>query len=466
MSAIEVNNTAETITVPLTLIDADPHNRKVTLDADFVRSIQLHGVIQPVIVVPHPTEADRYQLVAGERRVKAAAKAGLTAVPAQVRHLNVQEAIELQAIENLHRQDLKPCEEARVMFRLVELGMTKKDLAARIAKSQKYVSGRLSLLELPADVRRRIDTGELTVEGGLALVSLVEHPDELAAVVEGIDEDATGEDVSYAVRSTLRDIEYQRELGAAVQRLTEAGVTVLENEGYQPRGYTRIASWGGVNVDAEAHEAEPCHAVIFQARSTDAAPVCTDRKRHAANGESPLKDASRQTTGGVSDEERERRRQEREAVKARGDHLATVLGGKVRKPDAVEFAVTLFIDEASASVSMAAGKLLGIEGDTTQPWSFKQKLGDLAESSEANRLRVTAALCAAKCEERLRYGTGEAVVRYYAWLARLGYELTPMEEARLVEAQCRLSEENVIDGEPDDESLELSPEDLEDVALD
>ena len=84
----------------------DPGNRKVSLDAQFVASIRTHGVIQPLLVTPHPDTEGAYHLVAGHRRLAAAAKLGHSTVPALVRDLSDQEKLELALVENLQRQDL------------------------------------------------------------------------------------------------------------------------------------------------------------------------------------------------------------------------------------------------------------------------------------------------------------------------------------------------------------------------
>ncbi len=84
----------------------DPGNRKVSLDAQFVASIRTHGVIQPLLVTPHPDTEGAYHLVAGHRRLAAAAKLGHATVPALVRDLSDQEKLELALVDNLHRQDL------------------------------------------------------------------------------------------------------------------------------------------------------------------------------------------------------------------------------------------------------------------------------------------------------------------------------------------------------------------------
>jgi ParB family transcriptional regulator, chromosome partitioning protein len=122
--------TTETIEqLPIEAIVPDPGNRKVVLDAQFVNSIRTHGVIQPLLVTPHPDEEGTFHLVAGHRRLGAARKVGLGTVPALVRTMSDQEKLELALVDNLQRQDLSVLDEAVAMTRLVELGMSASALA-------------------------------------------------------------------------------------------------------------------------------------------------------------------------------------------------------------------------------------------------------------------------------------------------------------------------------------------------
>jgi len=123
----------ETETVHQLAIEAvvpDPGNRKAEPDAQFVASVRTHGVIQPLLVTPDADDPSLYKLVAGERRWRAARKVGLGTVPAIIRVLSEQQVLELQIIENLQRQGLRPTQEAVAMARLVEMGMSASRLAS------------------------------------------------------------------------------------------------------------------------------------------------------------------------------------------------------------------------------------------------------------------------------------------------------------------------------------------------
>ncbi|NCO38225.1 MAG: stage 0 sporulation protein J [Armatimonadetes bacterium CG_4_10_14_3_um_filter_66_18] len=123
-------------------------------------SIRTHGVLQPLVV---RRVGDKYQCVVGERRVRAATAAGLTAVPAVVREFSDQEMLALAIVENAQRQDLSPLESAAAYKRLTEeFGMTQQEVAAAIGKSRSAVANTLRLLDLPDPILEALAAGELT----------------------------------------------------------------------------------------------------------------------------------------------------------------------------------------------------------------------------------------------------------------------------------------------------------------
>ena len=115
-------------------------------------SIREHGVIQPIIV--RPIENGKYELIAGERRSKASALAGLTTIPAIVRNMDDKESAKVSLLENLQRKNLSPIEEARTYKRILELeDMSQGDLARTMGKSQPLIANKLRLLSLPEEVQ-------------------------------------------------------------------------------------------------------------------------------------------------------------------------------------------------------------------------------------------------------------------------------------------------------------------------
>ncbi len=154
---------------------------------ELAASIATRGVIQPIIVRPHP-EGQGYQLVAGERRWRAAQKARLHEIPALVRNLSDREVMALALIENLQREDLSPVEEARAYHRLSEEeGMIQVDIAKMVEKSRSHVANMMRLMTLPDPVLGLIEQGKLTMGHARALIGRDDavHLAEIA-VAEGL----------------------------------------------------------------------------------------------------------------------------------------------------------------------------------------------------------------------------------------------------------------------------------------
>ncbi len=147
---------------------------KDELDA-LASSIRLRGVVQPILVRPIEGESYAYQIVAGERRWRAAQLAGLHRIPVFVRNLTDEAALEFALIENIQRSDLNPLEEARGYAELTRrFGRSQDDLAAAIGKSRSHVANTLRLLRLPSAVQEHLAAGRLTAGHARALLELAQ----------------------------------------------------------------------------------------------------------------------------------------------------------------------------------------------------------------------------------------------------------------------------------------------------
>lgn len=132
-------------------------------------SMRQNGVLQPLLVTPRGNE---FELVAGERRWRAARLAGLQRVPVLVRDVDARESLKLAILENVQREDLNPIEEAHGYRRLMEeFQMTQQDLAERLGKSRSSIANTLRLMQLPAEVQQRIESGEMSAGHARALLS-------------------------------------------------------------------------------------------------------------------------------------------------------------------------------------------------------------------------------------------------------------------------------------------------------
>lgn len=155
-------------------IEPNPYQPRQIFDdekmEDLVASMKEHGVIQPLIV---RRSGLGYQLVAGERRLRAAIMAGLEKVPVVVRDMSDREAMEISLVENLQREDLGPIEEAEAYQRLAqEFGLTQEQIAKRVGKSRPDISNTLRLLKLEDEVKELINQGKISGSHGRALVGL------------------------------------------------------------------------------------------------------------------------------------------------------------------------------------------------------------------------------------------------------------------------------------------------------
>ena len=161
--------------IPVELIDRNPFQTRSHVDAqqldELAASIAATGVVQPVLVRPLPN--GRFQLIAGERRWLASQKAGKSAVPAILRQVSDEQAMEMTIVENLQRADLNPIEQARAYERLSrDFKMTQEQMAQRTGKDRASVANFLRLLRLPAEVQAQVEKGDLSFGHARALLAL------------------------------------------------------------------------------------------------------------------------------------------------------------------------------------------------------------------------------------------------------------------------------------------------------
>lgn len=149
---------------------------------ELAQSIRVRGILQPLLVRPHPTDPERFQIIAGERRWRAAGAAGLHEVPTLVREMADTDAAAVALVENLQRQDLNAIDEAEGYERLIkQFGLTQEAVGQAIAKSRSHVSNTLRLLNLPPTVKEALRSGVISAGHARALLS---HPEPDAAMRE------------------------------------------------------------------------------------------------------------------------------------------------------------------------------------------------------------------------------------------------------------------------------------------
>jgi ParB family transcriptional regulator, chromosome partitioning protein len=160
--------------LPVEVIKPNPNQPRTKIDPEslsaLASSIEANGVVQPLLV--RPLADGSYELIAGERRWRAAQAAGLAKVPAVVRDQELAERLQVALIENMVREDLNPIDEARACAALVdELGLSKEDLARRVGRSRPAVSNLIRLLDLPDEARELLESGKLSEGHGRALLA-------------------------------------------------------------------------------------------------------------------------------------------------------------------------------------------------------------------------------------------------------------------------------------------------------
>jgi ParB family chromosome partitioning protein len=192
--------------IPLNLIEPNPNQPRIHFDeealTELAASIRELGVLQPILV--RLVDGDRYQIVAGERRWKAAHRAGLATVPAIVRVVDEAASVEQALVENLQREDLNPLEEAAAYQQLIEdFHLTHEDVAKRVGRSRAAVTNTLRLLQLPAAVRHLVSENRLSPGHARALLGTPDRSLQEALARRALEESWTVRAVEDAIREAV-----------------------------------------------------------------------------------------------------------------------------------------------------------------------------------------------------------------------------------------------------------------------
>ena len=213
-------------TLPIDKLEPGPFQPRTSFHADtlaeLVDSIRTRGILQPLLARPHPKQPGKFQIIAGERRWRAAQQAGLHDVPVLIRDLPDNEAMAASLVENLQRQDLNPIEEGEGFRRLIEeFGLTQEQLGAAVGKSRSHVANAMRLLQLPPSVRVDVQNGKLSAGHARALLA---HPDPEDAAKQVI---ARGLNVRQTeALATAKPIEP----GARAEKIKDPETEALERE--------------------------------------------------------------------------------------------------------------------------------------------------------------------------------------------------------------------------------------------
>jgi ParB family chromosome partitioning protein len=252
--------------IPLELISANPRQPRRSFDQASLQaladSVRERGIVQPVLV--RPVAGGTYELVAGERRWRAAQLAGMESIPALVRSRDDSAALEVALIENMAREDLNPVEEARACAALVEeLGLTREDVGRRVGRSRVAVSNLLRLLDLPDDILELLESRQLSEGHGRALLLAEDHADrrrlgrQAAAegwTVRALEAKAREANGVTEARPARRSARMHPDQAAAA---TEVGEALARALGVEVR--VRPTASGGYRAELSFDDAEQAH---------------------------------------------------------------------------------------------------------------------------------------------------------------------------------------------------------------
>lgn len=192
--------------LPIDTIDPSPFQIRRTfgnLD-ELAAAMRVHGFTSRLMVRAHPSDSGRYQLVFGERRLRAARLAGLTTIPCDVTQFTDRELLEIGLTENLQREDLDPLEEARGLRQFMDqFGYSIRDMAERLGKSRGYIDNRLALLRVPEDVQQMVVARPDTL-ASVPIVAQVPTPEARQPLIAGL---ISGELTAADVRKMVRDLQ-------------------------------------------------------------------------------------------------------------------------------------------------------------------------------------------------------------------------------------------------------------------
>jgi ParB family transcriptional regulator, chromosome partitioning protein len=242
--SVEQPSSAEPNEVPIESVEPSSAQPRTRFDeeklAELSRSIRANGVVQPLLV---RRKGQGYELIAGERRWRAAQLAGLSLVPVVIRDVPDDKILELALIENIQREDLNPIEEAQAYKKLIEsIGMTQEALAERVGRDRSYITNYLRLLRLPEDLRALIEEGKLSTGHARSLLGAPDASTQRRLAKKIIDG-------GLSVRETERLI---REL--ETPRAKPSAVSVLENDPNVRAAETKLRRHLGTQVRIVQHK--------------------------------------------------------------------------------------------------------------------------------------------------------------------------------------------------------------------
>lgn len=460
--------------VSIKSIDVDEgfNNRRTLGDLEeLAESIKSVGLLEPLIVWRKP--GSTYHLIAGERRLAASKLAGLDAVPIIIRDLDEAGRLEALIVENLQRKDIDPLEEAAGYKRLLDFGLSQKDVATKVGRSEAHVSKRLALAGLSPLATKYLAAGTISVDAAVGLAKhATEHQDRAIKAVQGNYgklEDAAPyqlRNLPDRARDEAKKDARSKKRADLKKKLKADGVTILSSQSTYSWGepghpwelgkpskdnYGRHR--GRVNLTPKQHAEFPCHAAavtspgsIYDTTEPKIVYLCTDPAAHMSPDErakfkKKIADAKRDDYAEQQRRQVEVRKQVAEARKARRPAIREQLKGFDR-PTLLKLALESFVISSDKN---AIAAVLGIEiSKKDDGWNA---VVDYCNASEANLIRAAAA-AAIHAGENAIASAAESQAGGYAfyradlphavaaaeWLKQVGIELSEVETKALEKA--------------------------------
>lgn len=371
-------------------IHANPENLRHSLGRlkELAGSIEAVGILQPIVV--HKNGDGKYEIIAGHRRFAAALSLKLAEVPVVIRDdLKDAGKIEAMIVENFHREDLTPIEQAEGLFQLEQLGLNRTEIADKTGLSKRLVTERIKLMDLTSKAREEIHQGRLSIEAGLELAKEATNPDIIDQALEAItsgqyrNPDRAVEEVKAAAKHA----EKMGVLLGKIEKLRELGQEVLEETGRRAydepdptRGFKRVVAvdatgyYGdGIRLDPKAHAKEECVVWVFRPGSSgfygqgpDLAQYCRKPNRHTFTGASELKVATAEKDAEIQASNRAANKAQREAAAAKTARYVGALAKKPPRALIAKLAIAGFVEKIYADHKKSAAQLLGLEPRDSQ----------------------------------------------------------------------------------------------------
>ena len=265
--------------VPVDRIEPNPENPRLSFEEgaldELAASIREHGVLQPILV--RPRGPGRFQLVAGERRWRAAQQAGMTTVPALIEDLDDDDALEIAIIENLQREDLAPLEEASMYEKMIkEHGYSVRKLAQKLGKDKGYLENRLRLADAPPEIRELVSLRKDTLSHAYELMK-VEDPKRRKRLAAAV---ASGELSLVKLRERIEGRPPRpTDDGGTATRRVQSEPAVEELEEPLPRAHGEVPTGDNALQTAKGQFADALTALIGVLRSAEFARDASDVDR-------------------------------------------------------------------------------------------------------------------------------------------------------------------------------------------